>query len=171
MKIEQAIQTAIEYEKRVAETYKNAMQEVESAAGKRVFEVLAKEEQGHIDYLESRLSEWRETGQLSAEALPTAVPPPEKIDEAARQLKEKLDQPQSASTAEQALLQKALVAEEETSGFYEKMVAQMEGTERELFARFLEIERGHLAIVKAEIDAVTGFGYWFDMPEWRFADG
>jgi hypothetical protein len=36
---------------------------------------------------------------------------------------------------------------------------------RKLFERFVEIEQGHQAIVQAEMNAVAGNGYWFDMPE------
>ena len=33
------------------------------------------------------------------------------------------------------------------------------------FALFLEIEEENLALVQAEIDAITGMGYWFDFRE------
>jgi hypothetical protein len=38
---------------------------------------------------------------------------------------------------------------------------------RPLFERFVEIENGHLAIVQAEMDVVSGLGYWFDMREFN----
>jgi hypothetical protein len=31
--------------------------------------------------------------------------------------------------------------------------------------RCLEIEEGHVAIVQADIDAVSGIGFWFDVKE------
>jgi peptide deformylase len=36
-----------------------------------------------------------------------------------------------------------------------------------MFARFLEIEEGHARIVQAEIDTLTGMGFWFDVQEFR----
>ena len=43
--------------------------------------------------------------------------------------------------------------------------------EKKLFARFLEIEAGHQAIVEAEISSVKGLGVWFDMDEFRLEAG
>ena len=39
------------------------------------------------------------------------------------------------------------------------------------FGRFLEIEQGHQAIVRAEIDALTGMGFWFDFQEFDLEAG
>jgi hypothetical protein len=47
------------------------------------------------------------------------------------------------------------------------VVGELQADERRLFARFVEIEEGHEAIVQAEIDALTGLGYWFDFQEFR----
>ena len=59
----------------------------------------------------------------------------------------------------------------ETSGFYKKMVQQLGDEGREFFARFVEIEEGHLAIVEAELNAVQGSGFYFDMPEFDLERG
>jgi hypothetical protein len=45
------------------------------------------------------------------------------------------------------------------------VVKELPPQDRPLFERFLEIEHGHQAIVQAEINAVAGNGYWFDVPE------
>lgn len=55
--------------------------------------------------------------------------------------------------------------ETETSDFYRRMVSELPAEARGLFSRFLEIEEGHLAIVQAQIDHVSGTGYWFDVRE------
>jgi hypothetical protein len=47
------------------------------------------------------------------------------------------------------------------------MVTDLKDEERKLFNRFVEIEVGHEAIVQAEIDALTGLGFWFDYTEFR----
>ena len=47
------------------------------------------------------------------------------------------------------------------------MVSELPPEGRALFERFLEIEQGHVAIVQAEIDAVSGLGFWFDVQEFR----
>jgi hypothetical protein len=43
--------------------------------------------------------------------------------------------------------------------------------EKELFSRFLEIEKGHQAIVEAEMNSVSGLGVWFDMEEFDLEAG
>ena len=75
------------------------------------------------------------------------------------------------ATSEVEHLQRALAAEKETSAFYQRMVAELSGERQRLFARFLEIEEGHVAIVQAEIDAVSGSGFWFDMKEFDLEKG
>ena len=75
------------------------------------------------------------------------------------------------ATTEVEHLQRALAAEMETSAFYRRMVGELSDERQKLFARFLEIEEGHVAIVQAEIDAVSGSGFWFDMMEFDVEKG
>ncbi len=171
MELEQSLKTAIEYEKKVHATYKEAVGEITDPAGKRVFGVLAREELEHIQYLQSCLIQWQEDGAISGEALATALPGVEEIEAGLARLKETVSEKEDPRPKEIELLRRAVAAEQETSGFYRKMVDELPAEQGALFARFLEIEEGHLAIVGAELDAVAGFGYWFDNPEWKFADG
>ena len=62
-------------------------------------------------------------------------------------------------------MKKALDAETETSNFYKKMVEELPAEGQQMFSRFLEIEEGHVAIVQAEINALSGVGYWFDFTD------
>ena len=165
MTIEKAIQTAIELENEVRDVYRAAAQEAGDPVGKRVFTVMADEEQGHVDYLQSRLEEWRETGTVNPVALETAVPSREVIAEAADGVSESVSDVDHGF--ELKMLGKALEAERKTSGFYRKMVADLPAEGQKLFERFVEIEEGHLAIVQAEMDSVTGNGVWFDVLEVR----
>ena len=63
------------------------------------------------------------------------------------------------------MLGKALEAERKTSDFYRRMVAELPAEGQKLFERFVAIEDGHLAIVQAEMDSLTGTGAWFDIME------
>ena len=171
MNLEEAIKTAIDFENKVHTTYKDALQKATDPVGKRVFEVLAKEEAGHLAYLESRLDEWGKAGKLTDAHLDTAIPSKEKIEEGLACLKESMDQKEEPRALEVDLLEKALQAEKETAAFYRRMVDELDETGRNLFARFVEIEEGHLAIVQAQIDAVTGMGFWFDTAEFRLEAG
>ena len=163
MNIEEAIKTAIQYEKRVVQVYEEAVRASEDETGKKIFSVLAKEERQHIDYLESRLTEWKATGRVTAAALGTVVPSRERIDEGVRTLQSRVAR--KAPEAEMRLLKRALDVEVETSAFYGRVVKELPPDGRAMFERFVEIEQGHQAIVQAEMNTVAGNGYWFDMPE------
>lgn len=163
--VEQAIVTAIAFETRVRDTYREAMDASSDETGKRVFGLLAKEEQGHLDYLNSRLEQWRKTGVVTAEALETRVPPVDVIEQGAKKLRSHLAGEDRG--AEVKMLQKAEEVERATSEFYREMVNTLEDEAQRMFARFLEIEEGHLAIVRAEIDALSGSGYFFDLGEFN----
>ena len=163
MTIEEAIKTSIQYEKRVVQVYEEAVRASEDETGKKIFSVLAKEERQHVDYLESRLTEWKATGRVTAAALGTGVPSRERIDEGVRTLQSRVAR--KAPEAEMRLLKRALDVEVETSAFYARVVKELPPDGRAMFERFVEIEQGHQAIVQAEMNAVAGNGYWFDMPE------
>ena len=174
MNIEEAIKTAIEYETKVRDVYRDAKQKAEDDIGKRVFNVLIQEEQHHLDYLESKLKEWQSDGKLTVEGLITIIPSKHMIDHETNKLQTKLSANKSDkkySNIELQMLKRALLVEQETSDFYKRMVLELPEDGRELFTRFLEIEEGHKLIVQAEIDAVTGVGYWFDIPEFDLASG
>ena len=65
----------------------------------------------------------------------------------------------------QQMLSNALRVEVSTSEFYHKMVSESDGDSKKMFARFIEIEDGHIAAVQAELDYVMNTGYWFDVKE------
>ncbi len=165
MKLEEAIKTALQYENKVYQTYQEAQQSCPDGVGLKIFKVLADEELGHIKYLEACLARWQESGQLDLELLATAIPSPQKIQQAAQKLQQNLKERRPANTTEVDLLNRALQVESETYAFYKQMVSEIQGEGQAMFQRFLQIEEGHSAIVQAEIDSVTGLGFWFDMPE------
>jgi len=165
MTVEEAIKTGIVYEKKVHETYVTAAAKAQDATAKKVFSTLAEEEQGHINYLESRLAEWQKDGRLSDEKLRTVLPATERIKAGIKRLRSQVTQRKGNHEVELDSLRQALAAEDETSGFYRQMVQDLPAPGRELFSRFLEIEDGHAAIVQAEIDSVNQMGFWFDIKE------
>jgi rubrerythrin len=165
MTIEEAIRTAIEVEEDVRDVYLRAAEATSDPTGKRIFSIMGQEEQGHVDYLKSRLEEWDRTGHVTPEKLETVVPSQETIASATDGLPETMEKPDRGG--ELAMLRKALEAEQKTSEFYSGLVAQLPQEGKDLFARFVEIEDGHLAIVQAEIDRLTGHGIWFDFQEFQ----
>ena len=163
MSLEKAIKTAIEYETKVRDVYKKATEDTSDNTGKRVFGLLAKVEQYHLDYLNKRLNEWKESGSVTVVKLQTTIPSQDKIQEGVWKLSEKMSTKDFSD--EILMLRKALQVETETSDFYEKMVSELDGDGKKLFANFLDIERGHKSLVQAEIDHLQGRGYWYDFPE------
>lgn len=167
--IERAIEAALDYERRVRDVYADAVGKASDEVGKRVFRVLADEEQGHIDYLAGKLLILRESGTVEADELETRIPTKEAIEAGRRKLERRLDGADHGAEVE--LLRKALTVEEETSAFYRKMVDELPPAGQDFFRPFLAIEEGHVAVVQAEIDAVSGMGFWFDLQEFDLEAG
>ena len=173
MNIEEAIKTAIEFENKVRDVYQEAENQATDSTGKHVLGALAKEEQDHLDYLESRLKEWQKTGKITLKKLDSAIPPKEIIERKVNMLKEKtkIHDTEKHHSSELRMLRNALEVETETNEFYKRMVRELSEEGQRLFSRFVEIEEGHRAIVQAEIDYVSGPGYWFDFREFDLAGG
>jgi rubrerythrin len=170
IRLDEAITTALEYEKKIQKVYADAARKLTDPVGQRVFAQLAKEEAGHVAYLQSRLGEWQKSGHIDLEELKTVVPGKDRIAEGRKRMAKSMRE-KRAATSEVEHLQRALAAEKETSAFYKSMVSDLSGERQKLFARFLEIEEGHVAIVQAEIDAVSGTGFWFDFKEFDLEKG
>ncbi|MBN1553059.1 ferritin family protein [bacterium] len=168
MEVKSAITTAIAFEKKVRDVYADASKTVKTPEGRKVLEMLAKEEQQHIIYLQERLKEWTTSGKLTVGDLPSRVPSETVIRKGVERITSHLDSSRkdvADPESELRILERALHVETETSDFYQKMVDSLTDDARNMFSRFLEIEKGHLAIVKAEIDAVSDMGFWFGLPE------
>ena len=167
MSLEEAIRTAIDYETRVRDAYLNSVGDIGDDTGRRVFEVLGNEEQGHIDYLESRLAEWKKAGKVSLCKLKTVVPAKDVIEAGVKKLDSHLSIRDYGT--EREVLKKALALEQETSAFYRRMVSEL-GEDGALFAPFLDIEEGHQAVVQAELDYLNRTGTFFDFQEFNLED-
>jgi rubrerythrin len=163
MNIEEAINEAIAYETRIRDLYHEAASQTHDTKGRHVYATLADDEQRHIDYLEQKRRQWRQEGVLTLEPLISRVPPAARFQAEMEGLQVQMDR--EDRTDEKRMLGKALQVEVETSAFYRRMVAQMDGTAREMFARFQEIEDGHIAAVQAELDYISHNGFWFDFQE------
>ncbi len=170
MELTEAIKTALQYETKVHGVYLDAEKRAVDKLAKRVFAMLAEEERGHIAYLNTRLEEWEKTGAFTVAELSTVIPPRAVIEKGVADLKAKVEPRKQGTSPELEMLLQALEVEAETGAFYERMVKELEGDEQKLFARFLEIEEGHKAIVQAQIDCVTGLGFWFDRREFSLEE-
>jgi rubrerythrin len=163
MSLEQAIKAAMDVESKIRNLYLKAFEQCKDAAGKRFFAMLGDDEQYHHDYLSHRLEELQQAGEIQYPDLKANVP-------SAAQITSCLNAAQKSMAVEdrgvmQQMLSNALHVEVTTSEFYKKMVEQNDGASQKMFARFLEIEDGHITAVQTELDYVMNTGYWFDMKE------
>jgi rubrerythrin len=167
--LEEAIQTAVEYETRVRDLYTEAVAGATEEVGKKLFNLMADEEQGHLDYLMSRFDEWERTGKIVAADLATLLPPQDVLDKGKEKLAAQVQD--KDWTTELQFLQQALKLESETGAFYKKMVEELDLEGKQMFQQFLAIEDAHYDIVQAQIDALTNTGFWFDFMEFSLEAG
>ncbi|WP_027370775.1 hypothetical protein [Desulfovermiculus halophilus] len=163
MDLEQAIRTALEYENRLRDIYLQGAQETQDPKGKEIYQKLGDDEQSHVDYLEHKLREWKETGQITVQKLQSTIPSLEAIRVQASKVSTYMSKKDSGLQEQQ--LSKALEVEKETSRFYERMSAELPEDGRAMFAKFLEIENAHVEAVQFELDVVTHSGTWFGFEE------
>jgi len=171
MDLQQAIEVALDFEHRVRDHYRKGAVAIEDPRGKKVFETLAAEEQGHVEYLEQRQREWQSDGKVTAAELGSILPAGTAWIATAKAELERKPEQRVADGDEIELLKIALELEKKTSAFYRDLVGKLQATERKLFERFLEIEDGHVTIVQAELDSVQGLGFWFDVMEFQLEAG
>ena len=163
MHLEQAIKTAMEVEVKIRDLYRQAHDDCKDSSGKRFFAMLRDDEQYHHDYLNDRLTEVQQVGEMIYQVLDTNVPTSDEIASCLNDAQQKMAVEDRGVI--QQMLSNALKVEVRTSEFYRKMVSESDGISQKMFARFLEIEDGHIAAVQAELDYVMNTGYWFDIKE------
>jgi len=163
MNIENAIKTAIEYETRVCDLYREAELEMKGETGSRLIEALYTDEQNHVKYLEDKLRKYREDGSIVQDEIISTLPSKEELEEEIRKLKTNMTGRTLGD--KKKVLSKILKAEIETSSFYRQMVGALSDEGKELFSRFLEIEDAHVALVQAELDLYGNTGFWFGNKE------
>jgi rubrerythrin len=152
----------LKYETTVRDTYKQAAQATQDPLGHKLFDILAQEEQEHLDYLQYKLQEWKEKNTLTPGTLQTNIPAKEKLQNL---LEDK--QPSHNPDKDVGWLRQAIQVEKETSDFYKRMVEELDSVGQRFFEQFVTIEEGHLMIVQAELDSLLGNGYWFDFAEFN----
>jgi rubrerythrin len=163
MTLEEAIKTALEYEKRIRDLYLEGADLIKNEIGKDFFKTFAKDEETHVQYLEKKLDQWHNDGKIDIDTLETIIPSKETIEDEVGRLKSRVDDEHREVV--QQMLSRALKVEVETSAFYSKMVDELPKEGRELFKRFLDIENNHINAVQYELDYITNTGYWFGFKE------
>ncbi len=163
MSLEDAIKAAMKVESKIRDLYEKAYDSCNDPAGKRFFGMLRDDEQYHHDYLAARSEELMRSGQMQFPELKVNVPSSTQIDDCLKSAEQNMAVEDRGVI--QQMLSNALRVEVDTSEFYKQMISESDGESKKMFARFLEIEDGHIAAVQAELDFVMNTGYWFDIKE------
>lgn len=163
MELEKAIVTALDYEVRIRDLYQQLADTAQNSDGQTLFAALQEDEQRHVDYLTHLLDQWHHHGKVEESELATTIPSKKAIEGSLQKLKPVIDR--DDHKMEQQMLSKALEMEVSTSRFYQQLITDIDEQYRPLFMRFLEIENTHIDLVQAQLDYITGTGYWFDLKE------
>lgn len=168
MTLEEAVRFALEFEGKVRDHYAEAAHKSADPAGKKFFALLAREEQGHVDFLQHKLEELKQNGAVSDDALPTVIPTSDWVVQGAEKLQHSGERRDYTDDLER--LYTALKLEDEATAHYQKLVETLGPEGQTLFQRFLDIEEGHTALVQTEIDVATKTGFFYDFPEFNQED-
>ncbi len=165
MTVEEALVSALEYERKVRDHYRAAADHAEDERAVAFFRLMAGEEDRHVAYLEHLLETWRSERAVADVRITSAAPRASWVKEGLRKIGKR-----SGAGVNRAYgvehLEIALRLEQEVSDHYRALVRQVDRPEaRSVFRRFLEIEDGHTALVRAELDYVTGTGHFFGIRE------
>ena len=109
MTMEEAIKTAIDYETRIRDIYRDAAEVVSDPVGKRTLQMLRDDEQHHVEYLMDRLELWEKTGKLSYKKLESTIPSVDTIQRGMEKIRAHMSL--KARRGEIEILSKALKAE------------------------------------------------------------
>ena len=165
-KAAQAMKTAIEMEKSGHQFFSDAAGQVKHEVGRKLFSRLAAEELVHLQIFSkifSALAEGADWRKAVASVEPARRVP--YFDEARTEFKA------ANPTVELDYLRKALELERKAIAFFGKAIMETGSPEaREVFTQILEQEQGHYDLIQAEVESISGSGFWFDVRE-SYMDG
>lgn len=172
MTVEEALRGALKYETAIRDIYREAARGTREDEARSLYEILEKDEQSHIDFLNFSIDRWKREGKIDASGLTTALPPAARIEKALERAGSTLTDAKAGKDegGERNALERAFKAEVETSAYYRTLASTLPDDARRVFERFVEIEDGHTSIVRAELDLNSRTGYWFDVREFDLED-
>lgn len=155
--------TALQYEEKVRDVYINAAKSVDDERGKAIFQALATDEQGHVDFLNYSLGQLRKNEPIDIERLSTAIPDKASVAKSIDRIKAKI--PERMLGDIKTVLRNALAMEKETSEYYRQSTLKTEGTIKAILEKFLQIELRHEDVIQTELDHAMHNGIWFNFME------
>ncbi len=155
--------TALQYEEKVRDTYINAAKSIDDERGKAIFQALAADEQGHVDFLNYSLDQLKKNKPIDIERLSTAIPDKARVVKSLDRIKAKI--PEQMLGDIKTVLRNALEMEKETSEYYRQSMTKTEGTIKAILEKFLQIEIRHEDVIQTELDHAMHNGIWFNFME------
>lgn len=155
--------TALQYEEKIRDLYREADEIIDDERGRAIFRALADDEQSHVDFLLYSLEQLKTKGAIDINRLVTSIPTVKQLESKIEKLKTKI--PQQMLGDIKSVLAGALKLEKETSAFYRDASKKTEGEIHAIFEKFLEIEDRHVDVVQIELDHAQHNGMWFNFME------
>ncbi len=157
-----ALRLAIAAEKEGLESYLRYAIKTEGVSGKNMFLQLALDEVDHMKLLEEQYAHLEETGNFRPKDLPKTLL--ERIRPKFAEKKHHITDETGLSAVD--ALKTALHHESKAVRFYQDFYANTnDAAARSIFARMIEMEEAHVEIIQAELDSITGSGFWFGISE------
>ncbi|SDO48954.1 ferritin family protein [Desulforhopalus singaporensis] len=155
--------SALVYERKIRDLYRQAVTVIDDRRGRQIFDALARDEQSHVDFLEYSLEQLKKNDNIDIEKLQTPIPTRKQIEADVDKLRTAI--PEKMLGDVKRVLASALKLEKETSAFYRDACAKTEGEIESILKKFLDIEERHVDVVQIELDHASNSGLWFNFME------
>ena len=158
----EAIKMAIQLEKDGHAFFQEAAQQTENSLGKKMFEMLAKEEIDHLHTFQQIFDTATEGGNWAE--LTQKAPRKGKIPVFEGKKNERKD----VNPGELDALRKAINIEREAIDFFQKATdGTTDPLAKKIFETIREEEKYHYDLLQAQFDSLSHSGMWFDVAEFR----
>ncbi len=155
--------TALQYEEKIRDLYREAEGKIDDERGKAIFKSLGDDEQSHVDFLLYSIKQLEEGGTIDRGRLTTSIPSQDQIEANIDSMRAEIPSRMLGDT--KTVLNSALKLEKETSAFYREACGKTDGEIKNIFEKFLEIEDRHVDVVQIELDHAMHNGVWFNFME------
>ena len=161
---EDILKTAILLELRGKAFYSTAARETRSEAVRKIFAMMAEEEDGHIAFLSRQFAEYEKTGKFAKNSMKT----PADDTEAVIILSEKVKKEISAAGFEAAAISAAIDFENRAVSVYQGRANEAtDSNEKEMYQMLADWERTHFRLLH-KLDEDLKEQVWHDNNFWPF---
>lgn len=157
------LKTGIQLEKKGLREYLKFAKITKDRSGKNMFITLAHDEADHAEILEQQLDSYLRGGQGVEITINDSV-----VEKVISGISELVKKKGERGVDQISALKIALDLEDRAVNFYTEGLTKTENTAlKNIFQKLVEMEEAHYKILKAELDAIEGNGFWFDVPEFN----